>query len=234
MMAESVLKRVQRVVSAGVETAVDAAERLSGASLMREAVREVDRNIEKLTADRLTAKTKRLQAEHQQKACRDLLAGLDEQGRFALQKGRDDLAQVAVLRQLDLEDQIARLTAFSREKANEEKAFDAAIAALRLRKTKMEAELGSLEAARNAASTAAGAGGARLDRKVALAEAAFDRGMAAAGGIAGVRTAVHVAEIDELQKQQLVADRLAELRGAAGVDEPTRSKSKASRRKAGR
>ena len=230
-MAESVLKRVQRVVSAGVESAVDAAESLSGGSLMREAIREVDRAIEKLAADRQGARTRRLQAEHQQQTCRDALASLEEQARFALQKGRDDLAQAAVVRQLELETQIGRLAVMREEAAEEEKALDQSLTALRQRKAQMEADLRALEAARRAATAEAGPG-ARLDAKVTKAEAAFGRGISAAGGLRGVDAAAAVDEIEELRKQQVVADRLAALReAAAGGTQPARKNAKPARKR---
>ena len=61
-MAEALHLRLKRTVTASLETAVDSLERVSGASLMREAVREVERTVED-TRNRLAdAKSEQLRA----------------------------------------------------------------------------------------------------------------------------------------------------------------------------
>lgn len=233
-MADSVLRRVQRVVSASVENVVEAAERLSGSSLMREAGRELDRTMDQLAAERQAARTRGLQAEHQLETCRGALATLDGKARFAVQKGRHDLAKAALLRQVELEERIERLSALRRHAADEGAWLEERLAALRLRKGQMTSEIKSLEAARRAAGSA---GEAPFERKAARAEAAFDRGLAAVGGVAGARAdvnaAAQVAEIDDLQKQQIVADRMAKLLAAEGGAPVGATKKRKSVRKTG-
>ena len=50
-MNESIFVRVQRVVSGGVESAMDIAEQLSGISLARQAMREMDAAIARTRDD---------------------------------------------------------------------------------------------------------------------------------------------------------------------------------------
>ena len=92
-MSDSIFVRVQRVVSGGVGSALDAAERLGGSSVMRQAIREMDCAIEKARTEREAARARRLQAEHHLQACRKQLATLKEQALAAQQ--RLDLAEVA-------------------------------------------------------------------------------------------------------------------------------------------
>ena len=85
-MAESIFMRVRRLISASVEDAVDAMERAGGPSVMREAIREVDRAIDEVRAEQEAASARRLQAMRQQRMFRDKLAA----------KGAPGIGQLAV------------------------------------------------------------------------------------------------------------------------------------------
>src|SRR3954447_14758960 len=102
-MAESIFMRVRRLISASLEDAVDAMERTGGPSVMHEAIREVDRAIDEVRGEQGAAAARRLQAMRQQRMSREKLAALEAQARFAISEKRDDLAEAAVSRQLDLE-----------------------------------------------------------------------------------------------------------------------------------
>lgn len=219
-MSDSIFVRVQRVVSGGVGSAIDAAERLSGASVMRQAIREMDAAIEKARAEREAARTRRLHAEHHLEACRKQLATLKEQARFAVGKQRLDLAEVALGRQLDVEARIATLAKAETEaKAGESRLADG-VEALKLRRGQMFEELRAFEDAQRAASTdfeSPGSPDAVVQRRAERAEEAFERALAAAGGLAGGRAspeaAAKVAELEALQKVAEIAERLAALSG---------------------
>lgn len=223
-MAESVFVRVRRLVSAGIEDAVDAMERAGGTGVMREAIREVDRAVDEVRAEQEAATARRLQAMRQQRMFRDQIAALDEKARFALAENRDDLAEAALSRQLDFEAQAQRLDAAQAEAAGEAGRLEECLVALAARKSRMEEALAAFEAAQRDASLG-GDGPARPDRrterKVERAEAAFDRAMAGAGGVAGIaradaQTAAKVAEIATLQKSAAIAQRMAALRSTRG------------------
>src|SRR3954451_20997066 len=100
-MAESIFMRVRRLISASVEDAVDAMERAGGPSVMREAIREINRALDEVRAEQEAASARRLQAMRQQRMFREKLAALEAQARFAISEKRDDLAEAAVSRQLD-------------------------------------------------------------------------------------------------------------------------------------
>ncbi|GAA0586337.1 hypothetical protein GCM10009416_25930 [Craurococcus roseus] len=223
-MAESVFVRVRRLVSAGIEDAVDAMERAGGTGVMREAIREVDRAVDEVRSEQEAATARRLQAMRQQRMFRDQIAALDEKARFALAENRDDLAEAALSRQLDFEAQAQRLDAAQAEAAGEAGRLEECLVALAARKSRMEEALAAFEAAQRDASLG-GDGPARPDRrterKVERAEAAFDRAMAGAGGVAGIaradaQTAAKVAEIATLQKSAAIAQRMAALRSTRG------------------
>ncbi len=217
-MSDSIFVRVQRVVSGGVGSAIDAAERLSGASVMRQAIREMDMAIEKARSEREAARARRLQAEHHLEACRKQLATLKEQARFAVAKQRLDLAEVAVGRQLDVESQIATLAKAETEAKADEGRLGDSVEALKLRRGQMFEELRAFEAAQRAATTdfeAPTSPDSRVQRRAERAEEAFERALAAAGGLSGGRAspeaAAKVAELEALQKEAAIAERLAAL-----------------------
>ena len=110
---------------------------------------------------------------------------MGDKARFSLGKGRDDLAEAALSRQLDLEAELARLDRIQADAAKQALRLDECTAALAARKTQMEAELAAFEAAR--ADTMLGGDGPTrrdqaLQRKVDRAQETFDRVMAGAGG----------------------------------------------------
>ncbi|HEV2866903.1 MAG TPA: PspA/IM30 family protein [Allosphingosinicella sp.] len=220
-MPESIFARVQRVLSASAESSVDALERVSGTSLMREAIREVDRAAAEIRIEIEANASRRSHAARQQQMLAERLATLDEQARFALGRGRDDLAEAAVARQIDCEAQVVQLKRIQAQTAEEEKRLDECFAALKVRKAQMEKELADFEAARGETRfgrprpTAA----ERSREKVARAEATFERAMAAAGapgvGLMDAEDAAKLAEVEALRKADAIADRLAALRAAA-------------------
>ncbi|HKG83144.1 MAG TPA: hypothetical protein VKB16_08320 [Beijerinckiaceae bacterium] len=59
-MAESIFLRVRRLISGSIEDSVDAMERAGGTSVMREAIREVDRAIDEVRSEHEAATARRL------------------------------------------------------------------------------------------------------------------------------------------------------------------------------
>ena len=237
-MADLIFVRVQRVVSGGVGSALDAAERLGGTSVMRQAVRDMDSAIERARTEGDSARAKRLQAAHRLQECRKQLATLKEQARFALGKDRLDLAEAAIARQLDVEAQIAAFAKAETEAAAVERRLEESAEELKLRRGQMYDELRSFEAAQRAGSTgdqAPGSPDAGLQRRAERAQETFERAMDAAGGLssgrASPKAAAAVAELEALQKEAAIAERLAELRGdgKAGAAAKAGGKGKAKR-----
>ena len=71
-MAESIFVRVKRIVSGSVEDMVDSMERAGGTSVMREAVRELDRVVDDVKSERDAITARRLQAVRHQKMYRTI------------------------------------------------------------------------------------------------------------------------------------------------------------------
>ena len=220
-MAESVFVRVQRLLSARVEDTVDRMERAGGEGVMRESIREVDRAIDDLRRDHDGAMARRLQAARQQELVKTKIAELGEKASFAVEQGRDDLAEAALSRQVEFEGETAKLEKVQEASREQEQKLDDAITALKTRKSQMQEVLDAF--CQSQADAIVGGDGAMklaqaIDKKVENAEAAFDRAMGGAGGVNFSRTDADtinkVAELDGLQKSSTVAGRLTALKAS--------------------
>ncbi len=225
-MSEPLLSRVRRLISAGIEDAVDAMERARGPGVMREAIREVDRLIDEVRAAQDAAMTARLVAMRQQRLFRGSAATLEEKARFALAERREDLAEAAITRQIEFEAQASRLDPVQAAAAEEADRLGVCLTALTARKDDMNQALAAFEAARRDVLPDGDMPvrpGLRTDRRLTRAEEAFDRAMAGAGGACGLaradaQVASKVAELTMLQTGAAVAQRLAALRSSTGAD----------------
>ncbi|MGB7286144.1 MAG: PspA/IM30 family protein [Salaquimonas sp.] len=219
-MAESIFVRVARIVSGKIEDTVDAMEAAGGTTVMREAIREVDRIVDDVKSERDAVTVRRLQTVRQQKLYEERLSTLQEKAEFAMEQGREDLAEAALIRQVEFESQMDKLAEAEVNAADQERELEEALATLELRKANMEEELKAYEAA----SVEAGFGkdgdiqGARKkENRVERAEAAFDRAMSNTGARSGIgkvdlENHAKLGEIDSLQRSSTIAERMAKLR----------------------
>ena len=222
-MAELLTKRIARLFSAGLEGAVDRLEIAGNESVMRETIREVDRAIDLVQADYESVVTRRLHAARLQKMLRTRAGELEEKARFALGEDRADLAEAALVKQLDCEAEDAKLAAVQTACQEDETRLAENLAALKARHADMAQALADFLAARR--DVALGGDGPtrvqpNIEARVRSAEQAFERAMEGAGGVdvarADADTANRVAEIDVMRKRATVASRLAALRGEPG------------------
>ena len=223
-MSEPILQRVRRILNAKLEDAVDRMERSGRDSLMLEAIREVDRVIDQVHGDFEAAMGRRLQAVRQHKALREKCSELTDKAKFALAEGREDLAEAALNRQVDFEEQAAKLDAIQSQACADEAKLSENLVALKMRKQQMEEALEAFLASRR--DVALGGDGPTIiqrgvERRVDQAEQAFGRAMSSAGGAglprADRETINRVAELDVLRKRSIVAARLAVLKQGGGT-----------------
>lgn len=215
-MKESLGSRVGRLVSGGFNALVDAVENAAPEVVMEQATREIDGAVDEVRAElgRVLANRhlaqKRLVEENRKHS--ELAGKID----FAVRESRDDLAEVAIARQMDVEAQIPVLEAAISAAGEKERELEGFISALQARKREMMDELRAYRESRAAAETAeatqaAGAGaGGKADR----ASAAFDRIMERNTGIGSPGTidrkdAAKLAELEELSRSNRIKERLA-------------------------
>ncbi len=217
-MAESIFIRIKRLVSGSVEDLVDAMENSGAPTVMREAVRELDRILDEVKSERDQATASRLQAVRQQRMYKERLEGIAQKAQFAMDQGREDLAEAALHRQIDFEAQVRKLEEMEASFSEKERELEESVAALEMRKAHMEEELKHFEAARVEAGLdkqAAPDRGTNVARRVERAEAAYNRAMNANGGIAlkvDAQNTAKVAELDIIMKKSEIETRLEALR----------------------
>lgn len=223
-MKEGLIARVGRIVSGSVHSLIDAIENAAPETVMEEAVREIDSAINdvrlelgKVAAGKHLASTRLLETKQQHE---DLSAKIE----LALKESREDLAEAAVSKQLDLEAQMPVLEATINDSGLQEKELEGYIAALQAKKREMQAELRHLRQ-NLAESPKVLEGGDRrgeVDGKVAKASSAFERVVEKATGIPGSgreadrKSAVQLAELEELARRNRIQERLAVVKGKIG------------------
>lgn len=214
-MAEPFYMRAKRVVSAGIESALDHAERASGTSLMREAIREVDRAMEKVRGEHDEAVDRQSQAVGQQKLSAQRAEEWLSKVQFTLEKGRDDLAEAALMQQMEFEAKVKHFKNLETSAKTDASRLDSLLEDLAARKSVMEDELAEFEKMmreNSAGDDSRSKSDRSVDQQVERAEASFDRTMEMAGGANGASS--HAAEIGKMQRNSEVEERLAAMKKA--------------------
>ena len=224
-MAEGLVARVTRLVSGGVNQLVDSIENTSPETVMAEAIREVDRAVDQVRDELAGVLANKHLANTRLGDTTTRHEELQGQIALAVKEGRDDLAEAAIARQLDLEVQIPVLETAVADASREEKELEGYISALQARKREMEAELDSYKRSQQQSATESAASGAAAQKnsvegKTRKAEEAFDRVMKSATGLPGGLStdkadATKLAELDDLARKNRVSERLAALKAAA-------------------
>lgn len=221
-MAEVFYMRAKRVVSVGIEETLDKVERASGTSLMRQAIREVDHAIDKVQREIDDATDRKVQAASQQQSMLKNAKLWGEKAAFTIAKGRDDLAEGALSRQMDLEAQSKRFEDIRVSSKKEADRLRESLTALKARRDEMNQELGEFEKAIRETQL----GGTEkadfersIERKVENAQRTFDRSMGLVTEVEGSSVdsafAKNAAEIDKLQRDSEIEERMAALKKSA-------------------
>ncbi|MDX1391052.1 MAG: PspA/IM30 family protein [Rheinheimera sp.] len=221
-MSESITRRVARLVSGSVNALVDAVENSAPETVMEQAIRELDAAI----ADTRTELGQQVAQKHL--ASKKLMEennrhdALSSQLDIAVANGRDDLAQAGIAEQMDIEARIPVLEATIADASAKEKELEGFIQALQAKKREMQAELTAYVRAQQAKANAT-VGSQQSETpsdKAGRASDAFGRVLEKASGIAGRDTSLanagKLAELDELARQNRVAERLAALKAGKG------------------
>lgn len=217
-MREGLVKRVSRIISASTNALLDSIESATPELIMEQAVREIDDAIGDVrdqlgkaeAARYLSAKT--LDDENRRHTA------LAEQIEIAVQEDRDDLAEAAIAKQMDIEAQIPVLEKAIAETDQEISELNAYIGALQGKKREMREQLREYARATDHASNGPAGeqqGGSRATaEKVEQATGAFNRILEKAGvpTSASSADASKLAELEELARSNRVKERLARLK----------------------
>lgn len=219
-MREGLVGRVKRLVSGSVNSVVDAVEAAAPETVMKEALREIDVAIDEVQHELGKTAADKHHAAKRLAASSDKHDELAEKIEFAVGEGRDDLAQAAIARQLDLEAQMPVLEGALRDFSEQEAELEAYIAALSGRRREMEEDLDQFLEAQRAAATAGtetGQAASSPSAKATKADRAFNRVLKNASGIAGSTpadrdTAQKLEELARIERDNRIKERLAKVK----------------------
>jgi len=220
-MAESLTSKVGRILSGGFHALVDAVEASTPETTLEQAVREVDLAIDDVRAELGRELARQHLAKRRLAQIQSDHASLTEQLEVALHEAREDLAEAAIAKQLDLEAQTPVLEQTLSECGKQQRELEGFVTALQAKRRQMRDELRSFREAQRvslAAATAnAGASAAptngvdSAERRVSHASAAFERVLERVGGVpANPRpdTSAKLGELEELARAHRVKERL--------------------------
>ena len=219
-MKEKLTSRISRIITGTANSIVDAIEGVAPETVMEQAIRDVDHVISEVREELgrveankhlLVKSMSGLSAKHDSCA---------EQIETAISEKREDLAEVAIAKQLDIEAQLPILEQNLQNTKEEEAELNQAIVALQAKKREMQEDLRRFRDSQNAAASIT-AGGNAAGRKNPLhkaerAESAFSRVHERATGIDRTQAASHsrdaakMAELQELHRQNKIRERLAQ------------------------
>lgn len=223
-MSEGIGSRVGRILSGSINAMIDSIENSAPELVMEEAIREIDSakdevraELGKVVANRHLA-NKRLMEENRK------YEDLSEKIEFAVNEGRDDLAEAAIAQQINIEAQIPVLEKSITESTEKEVELEGFIDALNAKKREMREELGNfVESRKQAMATQADgstvSGSSEVIAKVEKATEAFDRILEKRTGLGpssssntDAKTAAQIAELDNLSHQNRIKERLAKIK----------------------
>lgn len=224
-MQESLSGRVGRLISGSFNALVDAVENAAPEIVMEEAIREIDGVIDevrtelgRVVANKHMSNTRLMEENNKYEE-------LSENIELAVEKGRDDLAEAAISKQLDIEVQVPVLENNIAECGAKEKELESYVQALQAKKREMQGELTQYRESNKEAAAVSGEGPVTstntkqsVNAKVEKAESAFDRVLEKATGLSPMQhntdaqTAAQVAELQEMAHKNRVNERLQSIK----------------------
>jgi phage shock protein A len=223
-MKEGIGIRVARIVGGSINALIDAVEGAAPTVVLDEAIREVDEAIDQVRLEISQALARRHIANARLTEANDNHEALTEKIALAVEKKRDDLAEAAQGRQIDIEDQIPILERAIADAGEDHKELEGYLAALQAKKREMQEELRkfieSRERAVNGDSASRFPANPRrkVQNKVEKATSAFDRILEKQTGLSGSSTptsakdAANLAELEALTRHHRIQERLAEVK----------------------
>ena len=228
-MSEGLVSRVSRIVSGGFNSLVDAVENAAPETILEQSMREIESaaddvrtELGRVIANKHLANTRLMDtnAKHEE---------LSEKIALAVKENRDDLAEAAIAKQLDIEAQVPVLEHAITEAGEKERELEGYIEALQAKRREMVAEIDTFKesrksaAAEDASGQAAAASGQTPEGKVRKAENTFDRVMRQTTGLPGgeatgdAASAAKIAELETLSRDNRIKERLAALKSSKGA-----------------
>ncbi|WP_193163682.1 PspA/IM30 family protein [Microbulbifer hainanensis] len=220
-MKEGLVKRISRLISASANALVDSVENATPQMVMEQAIREIDDAIAEVRDQLGKAEAAKYLSSKTLNSENNRHSALAEQIDIAVKENRDDLAEVAIAKQMDIEAQLPVLEKAIAEADAEISELNAYISALQGKKRDMREQLREFAKASDHVSNGASGeerGSSRTTAdKVDHAEGAFNRVLENAGVPTAQSNAdaSKLAELEELARSNRIKERLAKIKSEA-------------------
>lgn len=221
MTVNRISERIGRIISGGFYAALEAVEEATPDLIMKQAIKEADEAILEVKAELGAVIAERHQANKMMASISDKHTVLGDQIAIALDQGRDDLAAVAVKKQLELEAMLPDWEARLQTAEEAMRELENYIDQLEGKRADMKNELHDFlevqkdQQAENVMNTGGGINGLhKANQKMDRAVSAFDR----AGGSyhAGSGDDASLKELEKLVADAAVQNRLEKLKAERG------------------
>ena len=219
-MKENLATRVGRIVSGGASKLVDMLENAAPEMVLEQALKEIDEAVFDIKGDLGKVIARKHMANTRLLELNRIHGELTEKIQFALNEQREDLAEAAISKQLDIEAQLPILESSIGEYGEKEKELERYTAALVARKRELAVELADFRktAARQnecrEEQVASGGSIQSIEGKVSRAESVFERVIDRAASVSptSMKTESQLAELEELTRKNRIKERLAQFK----------------------
>lgn len=210
-MSDNITNRVNRLISGSINALIDAAENLSPELVMQESIREIDTAISEVRHELGKAVVLQHNTQERINSEKAKFQELNEQIQVALKEEREDLAESAISKQLDIEAQLPILTKSLEDTAKQTVKLESYITALQAKNREMSRELESFKKRKNTQESSSETNSSTA-QDVSKSEAAFNRVMGINVPFTEHTDESKLAELEELTRKNRIQERLNALK----------------------
>ena len=208
-MSESMTRRVGRLISGSINAVIDAAENVSPVIVMQESIREVDQAITEVRHELGKLEVQKYTLQDRLKNEENKYQLLQGQILVAINENREDLAEVAISKQMDIEVQLPVLKKALKDAEEQSVEMEGFIAALQAKKREMQEELNRFKTHTDQNSNATS-----TKEQVSRAEEAFNRVMGTDVPLQSNQDEVKLAELEALSRKHRIEERLRAMKAS--------------------
>ena len=208
-MSESMTRRVGRLISGSINAVIDAAENVSPVIVMQESIREVDQAITEVRHELGKLEVQKYTLQDRLKNEENKYQLLQGQILVAISEDREDLAEVAISKQMDIEVQLPVLKKALKDAEEQSVEMEGFIAALQAKKREMQEELNRFKTHTDQSSNAAS-----TKEQVSRAEEAFNRVMGTDVPLQSNQDEAKLAELEALSRKHRIEERLRAMKAS--------------------
>lgn len=206
-MNEHLISRVSRLISGSINSLVDMAEEMAPEVVMKESIREVESTISEIKVllgkEVVNQKTLISKLESENKKYEELSLQID----VALKENREDLAKLAIAKQIDIETQLPILEESLKQSESDISKLENYIDALHAKTREMNEELIAYSKIRKEQKI-----DAKIDSNIQKAESAFDRVNSTGKNSLLNEDDIKLSELDKLTRENRINERLQSIK----------------------